>query len=125
MARAKRTAGGTLGSLQDLLEHLSGRLAKSKVMKRGDIVFLLSGPGGGNYVVECTEGQARVAQSAAAGVDRTPLIEVIGDAKRIHAILAGQKDAREQFLAGGIRVRGDLRYFSNIALELELIKEPL
>ena len=45
--------------------------------------------------------------------------------KRINAILAGTKDARKEFLAGGFRVRGDLRYLSNVALELGILKEPL
>jgi hypothetical protein len=56
---------------------------------------------------------------------RAGQLEVIGDADRIQAILAGEKDGRMQFLAGGFRVRGDLRYLSDIALELGLIKEPL
>lgn len=94
-------------------------------MRPGDIVFRLAGPGGGSFVVECSERGASVVESAAAGFDRTPLIEVIGDAERIQAVLNGEKDAREQFLAGGIRVRGDLRYLSDIALELGIIKEPL
>jgi hypothetical protein len=95
-------------------------------MKPGDIVFRLSGPGGGSsYRVECGEGQVRVAETTVTGADTTPLIEVIGDARSIQAVLAGEKDARMQFLAGGFRVRGDLRYLSDIALELGLIKEPI
>jgi len=125
MAEAETSAGKSRASFQDTLGRISERLAKSRSMRRGDIVFRLSGPGGGNYLVECGEGQARVAETAAAGVDRTPLVEVIGDARSIHAVLAGKKDARTQFLAGGFRVRGDLRYLSDVALELGLIKEPL
>jgi hypothetical protein len=125
MARARRSAGKGRGSFQDTLERISERLAKSRSMKRGDIVFRLSGRGGGNYLVECGEGQARVADTAAAGIDRPPLVEVIGDAESVNAILSGEKDARRQFLAGGFRVLGDLRYLSDIALELGLIEEPL
>jgi hypothetical protein len=125
MARARTSAGKGRASFQDTLERMSEQFAKSRSMKRGDIVFRLSGTGGGNYLVECGEGRARVAETAAAGVDRTPLVEVIGDARTVHAVLAGEKDARRQFLAGGFRVRGDLRYLSDIALELGLINEPL
>jgi hypothetical protein len=121
----EESGGGGPGTFQESLGRVSERLAKSKAMKPGDIVFRLAGEGGGNFVVECSEKGVRVAESAAAGADRTPLVEVIGDAKRIHAILAGKKDAREQFLAGGFRVRGDLRYLSDVALELGIIKEPL
>lgn len=120
-----KPSGGSRGTVKEVLERGCERLAKSKAMRVGDIVFRLDGQGGGNFVLECREDGVRVAESAAAGADRTPLIEVIGDAKRIHAILTGTKDAREQFLAGGFRVRGDLRYLSNVALELGIINEPL
>ena len=125
MPRTRTSAGKRQGSFQDTLERLSERFAQGRAMKRGDIVFRLTGPGGGNYLVECGDGRARVTETAVAGVDRTPLVEVIGDARRIQSVLDGEKDARMQFLAGGFRVRGDLRYLSDIALELGLIKEPL
>lgn len=120
-----KSSGRDPGTFQESLERLSERFAKCKAMKRGDIVFRLGGQGGGNFVVESSEKGVRVFESAAAGADRTPLVEVVGDANRIHAILVGEKDAREQFLAGGFRVRGDLRYLSDVALELGIIKEPL
>ena len=120
-----KSVGGNRGTFEKGHGRLLERLAKTKAMKPGDIVFRLAGPGGGNFVVECSEKGARVAESAAAGADCAPLVEVIGDAKRINAILAGTKDARKEFLAGGFRVRGDLRYLSNVALELGILKEPL
>jgi hypothetical protein len=49
----------------------------------------------------------------------------MGDANTVRAILDGDRDAREQFLAGGLRVQGDLRYLSDLALELGVLKEPL
>jgi hypothetical protein len=113
------------GNFRDSLGRISERLAKAESMRPGDIVFHLEGPEGGNYAVKCGQGQARITESAAAGVDTPPLIEVFGDARRIRAILAGEKDAMEQFLAGGFRIRGDIRYLSDIALELGLIKQPL
>lgn len=122
MGKKKRGAGLTF---QDSLIRVSDRLAKSKMLRAGDIVFRLAGEGGGSFVVECNEQGVRVAESAAAGADRTPLVEVIGEARILDAILAGQKDAREQFLTGRFRVRGDLRYLSDIALELGFLKEPL
>jgi hypothetical protein len=50
---------------------------------------------------------------------------VIGDARRIRGILEGEKDATRQFLAGGFRIRGDLQYASDLALELGYIEQPL
>jgi hypothetical protein len=104
---------------------MSDRLAKSRSVKRGNVLFNLTGADGGTYLVEFGEGQARVTASPAAGVSAAPLIEVIGDARRVHEVLAGEKDARMQFLAGAFRVRGDLRYLSDVAIELGLLKEPL
>ena len=83
------------------------RLGKARTLRKGSIVFRLTGDTDGEYCLDCSTEDARLAkgmpQSAA-------LIEVMGDARRIQAILEGKKDGRIQFLVGGIRVRGDLRY---------------
>jgi hypothetical protein len=113
------------GGFQQTLERISERLAKSRSVKQGDIVFRLTGDGGGTFLVECGPGSARVTPLPSTAPDRAPILEVIGDAARVHAVLAGEKDARMQFLAGAFRVRGDLRYLSDVALELGLLKEPL
>ncbi|BDC46032.1 SCP2 sterol-binding domain-containing protein [Paraburkholderia terrae] len=125
MAKANVAGSKTRATLEDSLVRIAEKLAKSKSLKPGVIVFTLTGSDAGNHVIECSEGQARVVESSDSRSDTVPLIEVIGDAKRVHAILSGEKDAREQFLAGGFRVRGDLRYLSDVGLELGLLKEPL
>jgi hypothetical protein len=112
-------------TLEDSIRRISDRLAKSKCLKAGNIVFTVPESGTGNYVIACGEALARVVDARAMKTGDMPLIEVIGDAKRIQSILDGQTDARKQFLAGGLRVRGDLRYLSDLALELGLLKEPL
>lgn len=48
-----------------------------------------------------------------------------GDPRRIAAIMRGKKDARLQFFAGGIRVRGDIAYLSQIGMKLGFIDRPL
>ena len=113
------------GGQEEALARVLDRLGKSKAMRPGDIVFHLSGAGGGSFVVECSDSGARVTEAVASGRDYPPLVEVIGDATRIRAVLIGTKDAREEFLGGHFRVRGDLRYLSNVALELGIIKQPL
>lgn len=110
---------------QQTLERVAERFAKSRSMRRGNVLFRLTGSGGGTYVVECGDGQARVITSPAAEPDTAPLIEVIGDAARVRAVLSGAKDARMQFLAGAFRVRGNLRYLSDAAVELGLLEKPL
>jgi hypothetical protein len=113
------------GGFQQALERISERLAKSRSLRSGDIRFTLTGSDAGSYLVECRDGQVNVIRSPTAGLDRSPLIEVIGDGARVRAVLAGEKDARMQFMAGAFRVRGDLRYLSAVAVELGLLDRPL
>jgi len=113
------------GTFREVLNRVTERFARTRSMKPGHIVFRLEGTDGGSYVLECTKGECRILETAAAGIETVPLIEVIGDGARIKAILSGEKDAVQQFFAGGFRVRGDIRYLSDVALELGLIKEPL
>ena len=61
--------------IRDSLGRFSERLAKTKSMRRGHIVFRLAEPNGGNYALECAEGRVQVTESAAAGVGVAPLIE--------------------------------------------------
>lgn len=111
-------------SLDRSLEHLAEKLQTGARTRRGDIVFVVTGARVGQYTVECTPGAVSVSSTAGRG-DRTPLIEVIGDAEVLQAVLDGERDAREQFLQGGLRVRGDLRYLSDVAMELGILKAPL
>jgi hypothetical protein len=78
---------------------------------------------GGSAYLHCTRGAVQITEGAPA--EYPPVIEVFGDRKRIQAILEGKKDARMQFLAGGLRLRGDLAYFSDLAVEMGILQEPL
>jgi hypothetical protein len=106
------------------LASLTSRLDRAASIAPGAIVFRLTGPQGGTYRIEHDERGTRLETSDQ--LDATaPLIEVMGDAATLRAILEGERDAREQFLEGGLRVRGDLRFLSNLAMELGLLKAPL
>jgi SCP-2 sterol transfer family len=94
-------------------------------MRDGTVVFHLGGAAGGTYHLERRGRNARVVDAAESELDQEPLLEVRGDAETIRAIIDGEKDATKQFFAGGIRVRGDLRHLSDVALELGLIERPL
>jgi hypothetical protein len=109
-------------AVEDSLKSFAVRLNKSKVFRKDPMVFKLSGTSGGEYFLDCSAGTVRVAKGRPSG--RVP-VELTGDAQRIIAILEGRKDARKQFLAGGFRVRGDLHYISDLAMELGILKEPL
>jgi hypothetical protein len=134
MARTKPPGVVGKGSLKNSLERLSERLGRGKSLRSGHIVFQVSGSDGGNFHLQCSEGQARLVESSDISMDAlprdgSPLIEVIGEASRIQAViqavLSGEKDATKHFYAGGFRIRGNPRYLSDIALELGVIKQPL
>jgi hypothetical protein len=102
---------------------LASKLAGTRSLRDGDVVLRLAGKGAATYVLSSRNGRVEFADVA--GPESPPLVEVMGDAEQLRSILDGEADAREQFLAGGIRVRGDLRYLSDAALELGLLKDPL
>jgi predicted lipid carrier protein YhbT len=104
------------------LKPMLERATKLEGLRDGVIRFRFSD--GGEAVVRCSRGKADLSEEPAA-LEGEPLIEVMGDRKRIQAIIDGKKDARAQFLAGGLRIRGDMAYFSDIALELGILTEPL
>ena len=123
MSEQKRSPGN-LGRGKDVravLAEVAERGAKGRTQRTGPILLRLTGEGGGDHYVHFAARGARVTTEAP---DEPPLFEVTGDAKRIQSILEGKKEGRAQFFAGGIRVRGDLQYLSDLAYELGLIKEP-
>ena len=105
-----------------VFDRIGKTLGAHKTLNRGLIAFRLSGTGGGDYVIDSSRGG--LIESSEAATQQTR-VEIMGDARRIQAILEGKKDPRKQFLAGGIRVRGDLRYLSDALLELGILTEPL
>ena len=133
MAEKKDITARGRKKLQDTLERLARTLETSPSLRPGVIVFHLTGAFEGDIIIECSEGQVHVTEFPAArgggggggGGAMPSFIEVMGDANTVRAILDGEKNAREQFLAGGLRVWGDLRYLSDLALELGVLKEPL
>jgi hypothetical protein len=106
------------------LQGLVPKLQKARALRHGDIVFRLAGTAGkAETVLAADRDGVRVVP--AAGRTGTPLVEVLGDPEAVRSVLAGEVEGRKRFLAGGIRVRGDLRYLSDLALELGLLAKPL
>lgn len=110
-------------TIRHSLDEVASKVAKARTARAGDIVLRLSGKGGGTYRLSSRPGKVEVTETS--DVAGQPLFEVIGDAEGVQAVLDGRVDAREQFLAGGIRVRGDLQHLSDLAVELGLMKHPL
>jgi SCP-2 sterol transfer family len=98
------------------------RAAKLERLRDGVVRFRFAD--GGDAVIRCSRGKADLSDEPAP-MEGEPLFEIMGDRKRIQAIIEGKKDPRLQFLAGGLRIRGDIRYFSDIAMELGILSEPL
>lgn len=114
-----RAQAGTKASL----DAFANRLGQTKALRHGAIVLRMTGPGGGEFRLDCTSEGARLFKGFTK--PETALIEVTGDAQSLRAIFEGKKNARAEFHKGGIRVRGDLRYLSDLALELGIIRRPL
>jgi hypothetical protein len=135
MARKSRPAGTATrprptkpegrATAEQMVGALAQRLEASANVRSGDIVLHLSGAGGGEFCLTCRPGSAVVSPAGRGPGERKPLIEVWGDANVIRSVVDGDKDAVKQFMVGGIRIRGDLRYFSDLALELGILDAPL
>lgn len=105
-----------------MLRSLADQLEKAKSVREGTIAFHFTD--GTSAALQCAPGEVKVVEIAAIA-ETSPVIEIIGDRKKIQDVAEGKKDARRQYVAGGLRVRGDLRYFSDVALELGILTEPL
>jgi hypothetical protein len=109
-------------SIEASLRAFAQRASNARSVRTGSIVFHLGGAFGGSYVLDCSPGRADVSEGIPG--DR-PLFEVIGDTETVRELLDGKRDARDLFLSGAFRVRGDLRYVSDLALEMGLLREAL
>jgi hypothetical protein len=135
MARKSRSIGTTprtraakansRKTIKDMLSALAQKLDASAHVRTGDIVLHLSGAGGGEFCLSSRSGRTVLSSTGRGPEDRKPLIEVWGDGDVISSILTGEKNALRQFMSGGIRIRGDLRYFSDLALEFGILEAPL
>jgi hypothetical protein len=127
MARSRQTHASSRARRRkaepeaEFLRPIAERLNDMDSLREGTIV--LHFPEGESAYLHCKRGAVEIAEGAP--TEYPPLIEVFGDRKRIQAILEGEKDARMQFLAGGLRLRGDLGYFSELAVEMGILREPL
>ena len=125
MAKARTTGGAARASFRKSLDGLAARLKDSRRIRKGNVLLRVAGAEAGDYIVECSDAGVRINEGTGVSMDPLPVLEVFGDSNTIRAIIDGEKDPVRQFYAGGIRIRGDLRYFSDVALELGILKEPL
>lgn len=125
MVKKKRqNAKANPAALELLLQDFAGRLNALGAAREGSIlVQAVDGGGRVEYILECSQKKVRVVNRTT--VKNFPDLEIIGTARQIAGVLAGKTDARKRFLAGGFRLRGDLRYASDLAMQLGILKDPL
>jgi hypothetical protein len=97
------------------------RLGNARAVRDGTVVLHFTD--GGAKHLERSRGRVQVVEGAPPYGDA--LIEVFGSSDKIAGILSGEKDAVREFLAGGLRVRGDLGYLSDLGVELGVLRRPL
>jgi hypothetical protein len=100
------------------------RLQRERVLQPGSIV-LHSGSGAGGILLKSSEAGVELRPLEPGDETASALVEVTCDPARLTSIIEGKKDARTQFLAGGIRVRGDMAYLSQIGMQLGFLDRPL
>jgi putative sterol carrier protein len=108
--------------LQKSLGKIATKIAGSKHLRVGTIVLRFTGKDAGDYFVHCKPNGADMVKEQPPGILHG---ELIGASTTIVPILQGTKDPIPAFLAGGFRVRGDLRYLYDVAYELGILKRPL
>lgn len=102
------------------LETVAKRFASLEARKPGAIQFRLTGGESGEFALEVDD-RRQVKQTAGKSRQK-PRIQVTGDGKQVRMVLEGKREATKAFLAGGIQVRGDIRYLERVLLELKLLK---
>jgi hypothetical protein len=111
-----------LEALQKTVVSLGTRLHRAKVLRPGAVVFRTPGEDGTSFTLRATATGVQIERT---GEPTDSHLEVIGDPRRIHAILRGEKEGRLHFLAGGLRVRGDMHYLSQLGVELGFLAKPI
>lgn len=109
--------------IESAINEVSKKLSNCRSLRRGKILVRTTETGGGDYFVHTSDRGVELVRQAS--METPPDFEIIGDGRLIQAALSGEKDVRALFLAGGLRVRGDLRYLSDLAMELGILKDPL
>lgn len=111
--------GKNLAEVEAALRSMASKLDTISVRRQGEIVINVIGDDAGSIVLNSTH---RTTEIAALPSTSTPLVEVTAVPDKLKELLDGKKDAREVFVEGGIRVRGDIAYIENVLKELGLMK---
>lgn len=111
-----------MATLANAVQAIGARLHREGVLRPGQIAFRSGGAAGDGFVLSATEACAATQPGEP---DTQPLLEIIGSPDRIQAILSGRRDGRALFFLGGIRVRGDMHYLSELGMKLGFLRTPI
>jgi hypothetical protein len=114
-----------VAELEKAVATAADSLRGDRLLRDGSIVLRTDSEAAGGFVLQTSSGRFEVVPLEGMEQEAAPLLEVIGDPRRLAAIVRGEKDARRQFLAGGIRVRGDMSYLSELGMQLGFLDEPI
>ncbi len=99
------TAKGKATPVESILRDLVARMNRvAKAGERHSIRIQVLGKESGVWGIETVKGEVRLSRSGPS----SPTVEVIAVPAVLKSILDGKKDGRAAFLAGGIRVIGDV-----------------
>lgn len=101
------------------------KLQGDRLLRDGSIVLRTDSDAAGGLILRAGQQRFEVVPHAGIADGDPPLLEVVGDPRRLAAIVRGEKDARKQFLAGGIRVRGDMSYLTELGMQLGFLDKPI
>jgi hypothetical protein len=116
-SRSSASGRGMEAVLQEALRKFEG----SRLRREGTILIRFVGESVGDFHVHSRVSGCELSREEG---HAPPLIEIIGEPERIRAVLEGGREGLAQFYRGGIRIRGDLQYLSELAYELGFIREP-
>ncbi len=100
-------------ALQGLVKRMSER--RASVGGTHHIRLQVEGDGGGVWVIDLGDPGAGLAIGESG---REPTAEVVADGAALRAVLEGRIDGRDAFLAGTIRVRGDIVALEQLSASL-------
>jgi predicted lipid carrier protein YhbT len=121
MPRSESQSVSRQTRVEAALKKLIIRMSDCRAIRKSSILIRTVDGGGRAYYLDCSPESVKVTEAPLA----PPTIEIIGNARNIESLLLGKRDPRKLFFAGALRVRGDLRYLSNLAVELGILKQPL
>lgn len=122
---SKAVTARNVEELKQAVLTAADKLQGDRLLRDGSIVLRTDSDAAGGLILRAGPLGFEAVPHAGIEDGAPPLLEVIGDPRRLAALVRGEKDGRKQFLAGGIRVRGDMSYLSELGMQLGFLDKPI